>query len=213
LPSVIALIGRAPERAGGGVDGLADAVADAGSVNLDELAFRREFEDVGAMKLTLMGVGVIDVGAGADGDEHVLAVFGEDNVARPVAAAGELGVTRNVGNDGLSGTGGVEIAQVVREALDGGGVADVDVPWIVRGVEGDAERMVEAGGELFNLGGLAVGAHAAQDEEDAGAGVGEEQVAVGRDADEARHGEGACGSRHVLDVVGSLHGRVVASGV
>ena len=39
------------------------------------------------MELAGVGVGVVDVGARADGDEHVLAVFGEDDVAGPVAAA------------------------------------------------------------------------------------------------------------------------------
>ena len=87
VAEVVALVGGAPELAGDGVDGLADAVADAGGVDLDELALGREFEDVGAVELAGVGVGVVDVGAGADGDEHVLAVLGEDDVAGPVAAA------------------------------------------------------------------------------------------------------------------------------
>ena len=87
VAEVVALVGGAPELAGGGIDGLADAVADAGGVDLDELAFGGVLEDVGAVELLGMGVGVVDVGAGADGDEHVLAVFGEDDVAGPVAAA------------------------------------------------------------------------------------------------------------------------------
>ena len=90
--------------------------------------------------------------------------------------------------------GGVEVAGLVGEALDGGGVADVDVLGVgAGGVEGDAEGVVEAGGEFLDGGGLAVGADAAEDEDGAGAGVGEEEVAVGRGADEARLGEGAAG--------------------
>ena len=63
IAEVITLIGGAPELPGGGVNGFAYAVADAGSVNLKELAFRSEFKDVSAVKLVGVGVGVIDVGS------------------------------------------------------------------------------------------------------------------------------------------------------
>ena len=165
VAQVVALVGGAPELAGDGVDGLAHAVADAVGIDLDELALGRVLEHVGAVELPGVGVGIVDVGAGADGDQHVLAVLGEDHVAGPVAAAGKLGVAGNVGNDGLGGAGGVQVAGVVREALHGGGVADVDVPGIVGGIEGDAEGMVEAAGEGLDLGGLAVGTDAAQDDD------------------------------------------------
>jgi hypothetical protein len=112
VAEVVALVGGAPERAGDGVDGLADAVADAGGVDLDEFAFGRVLEHVGAVELLGVRVGVVDVGAGADGDEHVLAVFGEDDVAGPVAAAGELRVAGNVGDDGFRRAGGVQVAGV-----------------------------------------------------------------------------------------------------
>ncbi len=36
---------------------------------------------------------------------------------------------------------------MIRNALDGGGIADVDVLWIVHRIESDAEGMVEAGDE------------------------------------------------------------------
>ena len=121
----------------------------------------------------------------------MLAVFGEDDVAGPVAAAGELGVAGDIGNDGLRRAGGVQVAGVVGNALYGGGVADVDVLRVVSGIKGDAEGMVEAGGELLDLRGLAVGADAAKDKDGAGAGVGEEEIAIGCGADEARHGEGS----------------------
>ena len=103
VAEVVALVGGAPELAGGGVDGFADAVADAVGVDLDELALGSELEDVGAVELAGVGVGVVHVGAGADGDEHVFAVLGEDDVARPVAAAHELRVAGNVRDDGLGG--------------------------------------------------------------------------------------------------------------
>ena len=107
-----------------------------------------------------------------------------------------------------------EDLRLCREADDGGGVGDVDVPGVVGGVEGDAEGVIEAGGELFDVSGFAVGVGAAEDEDGASLRVGEEEVAVGGEADEARHDEGALG-RFVglLGVLFALHGRRVATGV
>lgn len=62
----VALVGGAPELAGRGVYGFADAVAQAGGVDLDKLAAGGEFEDVGAMEFFGVGVGVIDIGVRAD---------------------------------------------------------------------------------------------------------------------------------------------------
>ena len=213
VAEVVALVGGAPELSGGGIDGFADAVADAGGVDLDELAFGRVFEDVGAVELFGVRVGVIDIGSGAYGDEHVLAVFGEDNVAGPMAAARELGIAGDVGNDGFRRAGGVQIACVIGNSLNGSGVADVDVLRVVSGIEGDAEGMVQAGGELLDLRGFAVGADAAKDQDGAGAGVSEKEIAVGRCPEQARHRECAPAQLHVLLVVSTLHGSSIASGV
>jgi hypothetical protein len=165
------------------------------------------------VELPGVGVDVVHVGAGAYRDEHVLAVFGEDDVAGPVAAASELGVAGDVGNDGLGSGCGVEVAGAVGDALYGGGVADVDILRVVNRIKGDAEGVVQAGGEFFDLRGFAVGAYAAKDEDGAGAGVGEEEIAVGGGADQARHTEGACDRRHLFFVVGTLHRGEVAAGV
>ena len=54
------------------------------------------------------------------------------------------------------------------------------------GIEGDAEGLVEAGGEDGDLLRFAVGVDAAEDLDLAGLAFGEEEVAVGREADEAR---------------------------
>ncbi len=130
-----------------------------------------------------------------------------------MAAAGELSIARNVGDDGLGGAGGVEVSGVVRESLDGCGIANIDIPGVFGGIKGNAEGVVEAGGELFDLGSLSIGAHAAKDENGSGAGVGEEEIAIGRGTDEARHGEDAAAEGHDLLVVGALHGSGVAAGV
>jgi hypothetical protein len=44
-----------------------------------------------------------------------------------LAATPELRVAGENGDDGLDGAGRMEVAGVVRESLDGGGVANVDV--------------------------------------------------------------------------------------
>ena len=214
VAEVVALVGGAPERAGDGVDGLADAVADAVGVDLLKLAVGGELEDVGAVELAGVGVGVVHIGAGADRDEQVFAVLGEDDVAGPVAAARELRVAGDDRNDGLDWSHRVQVARVIREALHAGGVANVDVLGVrAGGIEGDAEGVVEAGGEGLDGCGGAVGFDAAQDDELAGAGVGEEEVAVGRGADEARLGKGPGADAHVLRGIGALERGVVAAGV
>jgi hypothetical protein len=73
--------------------------------------------------------------------------------------------------------------------------------------------VIEPGSELLNLRGFTVIAYAAQDEDSTCAGVGEEQVAIGRGGQQARHGEGAAAWRHHLLVVRALHGRRVPAGV
>src|ERR1700733_15640979 len=85
VAEAIALVGGAPELAGDGVDGFADAVANAGGVNLDEFALGREFENIRAMELLWMGIWVIHVGVRAYRDKHLGAVLGEGDVAGPVA--------------------------------------------------------------------------------------------------------------------------------
>jgi hypothetical protein len=51
--------------------------------------------------------------------------------------------------------------------------------------------VVQPGGELFDLGGPAVGPDATEDEQGARTGVCEEEISVGCGADEARRCEGA----------------------
>jgi len=51
VAQVVAVVGRAPQLTGDGIDGFTHAVADAGGVHLDELSFGSVLEDVGAMEL------------------------------------------------------------------------------------------------------------------------------------------------------------------
>ena len=107
----------------------------------------------------------------------------------------------------------MQVAGVVWNSLDGCGVADVNVLRVVSRIEGYAEGMVQAGCELFDLRGFAIGPYAAKDEDGSSAGVGEEEIAVGCGSDEARHGESAAAESHHLLVVGALHGGRVAAGI
>src|SRR5271155_202381 len=61
IAEIVALVGGAPQLAGGGVNGFAHTIADAGGVHLDELAFGRELEYVGAVELLRVGVRVVHV--------------------------------------------------------------------------------------------------------------------------------------------------------
>src|SRR5580658_5771542 len=81
IAQVVTLVGGAPELTRGWIDRLTDAVANAVGVDFDELAIRHKFQNIGPVKLFRMGVGVVYIRAGAHRDEHVLAIFGEDNVA------------------------------------------------------------------------------------------------------------------------------------
>ena len=86
----VALVGGAPDFAGGGIDSDAGGIADARGVDADEFAVGGVLEDVGAVEFAGVAVGIVDVGAGADGDEQALAVEGEGEVAGGVAAGGEV---------------------------------------------------------------------------------------------------------------------------
>jgi hypothetical protein len=106
-----------------------------------------------------------------------------------VSTSTELSEAWEFGNDFFSGPRGYEISGLVGESDDRVGIADVDPLRVGEGIERDAERKVEASGECGNLLGSAVGAYAAEDEDLVAVGVGEENVAVGRGAKEARLAE------------------------
>jgi hypothetical protein len=61
IAKVVALVCGAPELTGDGIDGFADTIADARGINLDELAFGSELENVGTVKLPGVGVSVVYV--------------------------------------------------------------------------------------------------------------------------------------------------------
>ena len=108
------------------------------------------------------GIGVVDVGAGADGDVHGFAVERELDVAGDVAAGAVPGRSAICS----AGPRGLEVAVLIGEADDGVGVADVDPLGIgTRRIEVDAEGVVETGGEDAGVLGLAVGGDAAEDED------------------------------------------------
>src|ERR1039458_3303410 len=123
---------------------------------------------------------------GADGGEELAAVESEGEVARPVTPAAQASAAGQIG-ELLHGASGCQVAVVVREANDGVGVTDVDPLGVgAEGIEGDAERLVEIGGEDRDLRWLAVGVDAAEDLDLASFALSEEEVAVGRETDEAR---------------------------
>ena len=158
VAEVVALVGGAPELTGDGVDGLADAVADAGGVDLENLP-SGVYSSTSARWNSLGWVSASSTLEPEPTETSMCwpsLVKTTSRVQWPPPR--ELRVAGNVGNDGFGRAGGVQIAGVVREALDGGGVADVNVLGIGGRIEGDAEGMVEAAGEGLDLRGFAVGA-------------------------------------------------------
>jgi hypothetical protein len=73
----------------------------------------------------------------------------------------------------------MQVARVVWESLDGGGVADINILRVNARVEGDAEGMIQPSDELIYLCCLAIGPDATEHEQSAGTGVGEEEIAIG----------------------------------
>ncbi len=137
------------------------------------------------MEFLGMRIGVVDVGVRSDRGEELAAVLGEDQVAGPVAAAAQASAAGQVGQVFCSAAG-LEIAVLIGEAHDAVGVADVDVLRIrARGIESDAEWLVQAVGERRSLLRLAVGRDAAKDSDFSGCAFGEKEVAVGSDAEQA----------------------------
>ncbi len=193
----IALVGRDPEVAGGGVDRQADPVADAGGEGVERLgALGIGDEDVGPVGLGVPGGAVPvrglplgdlvaallahpfgDVRARTDRDEHPLSVEGKGDVAGAVAAA----AIGQMGDDHLGRRARLEIAAVIGEADHRVVVGHVDPLRIVaRRVEGDAEGAVEVVGEDLVLGGGIGPVGGAQDPDPVGAGLGDEDIAVRR---------------------------------
>ena len=108
------------------------------------------------MVLLRVSVAVVNVGVRSDRGEELAAILGEDQVAGPVAAAAQASAAGQVGQV-FRGAAGLQIAIFIGEAHDAVGIADVDILRIgSRGIERDAEWLVQAFGENGGLLRLAV---------------------------------------------------------
>ena len=131
-------------------------------------------------------IGVVDVGVRADRRKQFAAIEREGEIARPVTSAAKSPATGQIG-ELLHGTGGCEVAVMVREANDGVGVADVNPLWVgAERIKRDAERLMEIGGKDRHLLWFAISVDAAKHLDLAGLALSEEQIAVGRETDQAR---------------------------
>src|SRR4029077_18571438 len=83
----VAFVCGAPQVAGFRLDGFADAIPDAGSVDAEISAVGIELQHIGAVDLGGIIVRVVDVGARAHGNEYFFGIGGKDDIARSVAAA------------------------------------------------------------------------------------------------------------------------------
>src|SRR6185312_2499429 len=112
---------RAPELPGVGIDRDTGWIANSRSVDLHEFTFGRELENVGAVMLAWMRIGIVNVGSRADGDKELAAVQREGKIARPMAAA-----RRQFIDDRLRRTAGLQIAIVIGIAHNGVRIAEID---------------------------------------------------------------------------------------
>src|SRR5580658_2402984 len=89
VAKIVALIRGAPEIAVIGLNCFADAIADASRVDALTGAIGIEFQNISAILFARSVVGIGDVGLRSDRYEHLLAVFGKDDVTGPVAATAD----------------------------------------------------------------------------------------------------------------------------
>ena len=184
VTEAIALLDGHPGFTGGRVDGEARAIAHAGHHGLAASTVGVELEHGRAQRIGIHG----DVVRRADGDVEGAAVGREGDVAGPVAGrpVGQVGDLRG-------GRGGLLVAGRVGELHDliGGG----HIQGALR--EREAERLLEAGGELAALalvdGAVLVGV--AEHPDRPGARVHHEDVAVGGLGEVARTLEAARGEQ------------------
>src|SRR5271165_2014600 len=183
VAEAVALVDRAPQLAGPGLDRHADAVAQARRKGPFVLALRREGKDDGAALVRLprrIDPAIGGVAARADRDEHAAAIGREDDVARPVSAS------RQSGDDRLCRAGGLEIPRAVGKANDTVGVRDIDIARVrSRRPEGDAEGLVEVFSESVDLRRLGA-IRGAQYPDPSRATLGDKDVAARRHAHQAR---------------------------
>src|SRR6185369_9032096 len=140
-----------------------------------------ELQNIGAVLFCRGDVRVVNIGGRAHGDEHFLAVGRKLNVTCGVPTA-----CRQVCNV-LRRTTRLYIAILIGEAHYRVGVADIDpLRFRARRVEVDAERLVQAAGEHRHLLGLALAGDPAEYPDVAGFGLGHENFAVGRGANDPR---------------------------
>src|SRR5438874_13697634 len=99
------------------------------------------------MELSMVRVGVINIGSRAYRDQHVLSVLSKNDVSGPMTASGQLGVTRYVGNDGFRRPCDVHISDVIRQTLDCRRISNVDILRVYRRIKGDSEGMIQPGGK------------------------------------------------------------------
>src|SRR5579872_6407641 len=141
------------------------------------------------MILSLIVVDVIDIGARTDRDQHLLSVFGERDITRPVPATAQSAAAGQVG-DFLRCAGGLEVAALIRKTNHSVGIADI-YPLRIRAqrIERDAEWLVQSLCKHLDGLGFSVATHAAEDLDVSRFALRQKNVAVGSSANFARIAE------------------------
>src|SRR5262249_31690827 len=95
-----------------------NAVANAVGVDAKAGAVGVVLQHVGTVGLARVVVDILVVRVRAHGNVHFLAVAGKDNIAGPMAAAGQASSTGQIGDYRLRRSTRLQIAHVIREAND-----------------------------------------------------------------------------------------------
>src|SRR5256885_1550940 len=177
----VAFVDGAPQLTSFRVDGQADTIANAVGEDTHRGTVGIELQNVGAIFFRRSRIGVIDIGSRANGNEHLLAICREHDVARPVAVSAGY-----VGNM-FGRAARLQIAVLVRKANDGIRVAHVNPLWIGSGrVEINSKWPVQASRKDFGAFRFSFGGDAVEDADFSAAAFGDKEIAVGSGANQAR---------------------------
>src|SRR6185295_9727043 len=196
---MVAFVPRAPESTGAWLDGHTGAVAQAGRIVADGLAFRIEHAHHGPVLFLAPGrtnpVGLLigpnflpgffrhfggNIGSRADRDEQAFAVAGNFQVARPMARRG------NISDYDFGWPGGLAVAAAIGIANDLVRGAHIDVFGRSRRMERDAVGTFQVVGEDFGRRLAVFGCVAGEDQDASGLSFRHEDIAIRCNPHDAR---------------------------
>src|SRR5256886_2985057 len=180
----VAFIDGAPQLTSFRVEGKADTIANAVREDTHRGTVGIELQNVGAIFFRRSRIWVIDIGSRANGNEHLLAICREHDVARPVAVS-----AGNVGNV-FGRAARLQLAILVWKADDGIRVAHVNPLRIGSGRgEINSKWPVQTSRKDFGAFRFSFGGDAVEDADFSAAAFGGKEIAVWSGTNQARVGQ------------------------